>query len=108
MFRLVSDAASVIDTVQRVISSVPNVTVTPITHNDPLYMFTPLKAADAFGTYVAKYNTDLSYFRTVGKKVLFGGGNIINAHIRDEYIDLEDLERMPEQYAQIVEELLDG
>jgi acetylornithine deacetylase/succinyl-diaminopimelate desuccinylase-like protein len=80
--------------------------MTVVTQNAPQHMYAPSRVAATLGTYTASYNTDLSYFNHASKKILFGGGTIANAHIDDEYIDVEDLTQMPSQYRDIVVELL--
>jgi hypothetical protein len=106
MFRLISGVEPVLSTVRDIVSSVTNVSVTVVTQNPPQYMYAPPRALAQLGTYTAAYNTDLSYFKRAGKKVLFGGGTIANAHVADEYIEIDELEAMPRQYAAIVRELL--
>jgi acetylornithine deacetylase/succinyl-diaminopimelate desuccinylase-like protein len=106
MFRLVSEPSDVLADIDAIVSSDENVTATVLTQNPPPQIYAPPQAAATFGTYIASYNTDLSYFRKAKKKVLFGGGTIANAHIDDEYITLDDLIRMPSQYEAIVQELL--
>lgn len=80
--------------------------VTGIKHNSPQRMYAPPRALEKFGTFHAAYNTDLAYFERAAKKVLFGGGTIANAHVEDEYIEIDHLEAMPLQYETIVKELL--
>jgi acetylornithine deacetylase/succinyl-diaminopimelate desuccinylase-like protein len=69
-------------------------------------MYAPPNATAKFGTYTASYNTDLSYFKNAGKKILFGGGTIADAHIDDEFIEIAALASMPLQYEEIIHELL--
>lgn len=107
MFRLVSSSSSIFDDLQVALQHHENVTARVLSANDPLEMYAPPVAAAAYGTYVASYNTDLSYFQSSGNKVLFGGGSISTAHSDNEYIDLGALEQMPLQYQSIVHELLD-
>jgi acetylornithine deacetylase/succinyl-diaminopimelate desuccinylase-like protein len=106
MFRLVSEPSDVLGAIDAIVSSNENVTVSVLAQNPPPPIYAPPQAAATFGTYVASYNTDLSYFLRAKKKVLFGGGTIANAHIDDEYITLDDLVQMPLQYEAIVQELL--
>lgn len=106
-FRIVSDVDLVIEQVHEAIRGLANITTAFGTRNPPQVHYAPPRALATFGSYTAAYNTDLSYFRHAEKKVLFGGGTIANAHVEDEYIDLKDLEAMPNQYEMIVGELLE-
>jgi acetylornithine deacetylase/succinyl-diaminopimelate desuccinylase-like protein len=106
LFRLISDGGPVLAAVRELVDAAPDVAVTVVTYNPPQRMYAPPRALAAYGTYTAAYNTDLSYFRRAGRKVLFGGGSIANAHVSDEYIELADLDALPAQYEAIARELL--
>jgi hypothetical protein len=106
MFRLITGPADVLDVIHLKAASVANVSVRVISMTPPLQIYAPPRSAAEFGTFIASYNTDLSYFSQAKKIVLFGGGSILNAHTDDEYILLEELTQMPAQYEFIVRELL--
>lgn len=106
-WRIAEHAANVIDSANEVVRRYSGVRLDVVRSNDAMRFYVP-GVARTLGTTTVAYNTDLPYYRgATSKIVLFGAGSIHQAHTVNEYIERKELERLPELYRQIAQELLE-
>lgn len=106
LWRVSHRSTSIIHHTNELMQQFNNVSFDVMKSNDAFNFFIP-KISTHLGTISVAYNTDVPYFRgETSKVVLFGGGSIHQAHTDNEYIAIDQLERLPELYQNIANELL--
>ena len=114
MFRVVTDpATTVMKQLQAIVDRLGEgkARIELISMNSPVDLthVEQFLSADKWDFGTACFNTDIPYFKYEGcKAFLYGHGDICNAHSPREYIGLEELRALPETYARLVGDLLDG
>lgn len=114
IFRVATSAANVEANVRDVVARVGNGTVemrVAGAHVDPIPLHVPPRFHKIMGgdTIKVAYNTDLPYYQGKFKHmVLFGAGSIEQAHTDGEFVDIEELSKLPRLYRLIVDELFEG
>lgn len=99
MFRTVSDASLVMDTLARF---EPRVMIEPILEVPPVRMTT----VEGFEAAVFPYTTDVPFLRKWGEPLLFGPGSIHVAHTSDEFIAIEEQQAAVADYVALARELV--
>ncbi|KAI0564512.1 Peptidase M20 [Gracilaria domingensis] len=109
LWRVSTSVSQVVSQLEQILSQHEHVSYEIITRNEPVTFHVPAKAALRFGTAQVAYNTDVPYYKGGYKNaVLFGAGSIEQAHTQDEWICIEQLQRLPQQMQVIVSELLES
>jgi acetylornithine deacetylase len=107
LFRVVTPPEPLLDTVRRLAEPFADVSVDVVTMNEPVDMTYVDTLVDGYPTGVAAFNTDIPYFHMPqGKAVLYGHGNITDAHGDGEHIELDDLRSLVPAYADIATQLV--
>lgn len=107
LWRIVTDTASVLQKVTDVVSAFKGAALHVLKMNDAMEFYVPSVVASKVGNTTVAYNTDMPYYQgKLSRVVLFGGGSIHQAHTAKEYIEVEQLEKLPSLYVEIVRELL--
>jgi acetylornithine deacetylase len=99
MFRTVSDASTVLETLRRF---EPRVAVEPLIEVPPVRMAT----VPGFESAVFPYTTDIPFLQAWGQPLLFGPGSIHVAHTSDEFIDIGEQRDAVEDYVALARGLL--
>jgi acetylornithine deacetylase len=98
--RLVTDAARIIEGLQRIAKGRAEVEVLSI--SEPMHML----AVEGLAQTVVRFTTDIPYLSNWGQPLLCGPGSILDAHTAHERISKLELARAVELYAQLVRTLL--
>ncbi|CAN8061671.1 unnamed protein product [Agarophyton chilense] len=107
LWRVATTVSELVLQLENILSEYDHISYEIISRNEPLEFFAPPKAAARFGTCHVAYNTDVPHYKGGYKKaVLFGAGSIEQAHTEDEWVYVEQLEKMPKQLEAIISELL--
>ncbi|KAF4657407.1 hypothetical protein FOL47_008453 [Perkinsus chesapeaki] len=113
MFRVTESAAHIIADVNKLCAKATGATVEAevITRNEPVDMRYVRELIKGYPFGVAAFNTDISFFSPTldklgAKAVLFGLGDICDAHCEREYIFVEDLPKCVIAYEDIAKQLL--
>ena len=102
LFRVVTDAASLMAKVKEVVAD--RVIIKPMTANNPV----DLCVVDGFDSAIVAFNTDIPYFKParLPQCFLFGAGSITDAHTANEFVAVSDLEISVERYVTLMRKLL--
>ncbi|KAF4718249.1 hypothetical protein FOZ63_030872 [Perkinsus olseni] len=113
MFRVTESSARIIEVVEDLCANAIGASVESevITRNEPVDMRYVQELVKGYPFGVAAFNTDISFFaltleRRGAKAVLFGLGDICDAHCEREYIYVEDLPKCVAAYEDIAKQFL--
>jgi len=105
MFRLVSSPEIVHGIVHEMCQKYTDMSIEVISQNDPVDMSYVKDLLTGFDFAPASFNTDIPYLDFDGKAILYGHGDICDAHCPREYIALDDLNSLVGRYKEIVLQL---
>lgn len=100
LFRVVTSHESVEQRLREITKNRLDIEV--IAKNNP----TELTVFEGYETAVVSFNTDIPYLKFEGKSLLYGAGSILDAHTAREFINIDDLEALPQTYYELVKECL--
>jgi acetylornithine deacetylase/succinyl-diaminopimelate desuccinylase-like protein len=107
LFCAVAPPAELLKRVQAFCAAAVDVRCELVTMNDPVDMSYVDALVSGYPTGVAAFNTDIPYLDLGGgKAVLYGHGDIADAHCEREHITLKDLRALPAAYEDIARQLL--
>uniref|UniRef100_A0A1I7ZHI9 M20_dimer domain-containing protein n=1 Tax=Steinernema glaseri TaxID=37863 RepID=A0A1I7ZHI9_9BILA len=104
MFRVTKSVDEIMDTVKRIVGS--RGVVELYGRNEPVQLTEP---PPEYESHVVSFNTDIPYFANRDKlkaTFLFGPGSITNAHSKDEFMPLNELEGAVDVYVNIARKML--
>eukprot|EP01126_Amoeba_proteus_P002183 TRINITY_DN10681_c0_g1_i1.p1 TRINITY_DN10681_c0_g1~~TRINITY_DN10681_c0_g1_i1.p1 ORF type:complete len:212 (-),score=27.32 TRINITY_DN10681_c0_g1_i1:175-810(-) len=107
MFRLICCPEVVVEILQGLCSQYKDVKMTVLGQNDPVNMTYVSELVTGFEFGVASFNTDIPYLHFDGRAILYGHGDITDAHCPREFINIEDLRALPHAYERLVVQLLE-
>jgi len=105
MFRLVSAPEVVKGIVNDMCQKYIDMSFEIISENDPVDMSYVKDLLTGFDFSPVSFNTDIPYLNFDGKAILYGHGDICDAHCPREYIALDDLNSLVGRYKEIVLQL---
>lgn len=107
MWRITSKVSPILEKAREIVASYPQTHFEVITSNDAVSYFVPPRSGLITGNTTVAYNTDVPYYKgNLNRVILLGAGSIHQAHTKDEYIQLDDLRRLPPLLMQVARELL--
>lgn len=108
MWRITSSARATLDKANAIVESYNATVLEVIKMNDAMEFFVP-PIAEEIGSIIVAYNTDVPYYKgELGRAVLFGAGSIAQAHTMDEFVEKEQLKKLPALYDRIARYLIEG